>query len=647
MVSLAVLLLITACQNPVAKANGERPTSNVIIKIAGSQGRTVLPSKPLVSKYVLKLEKRANVETGEEAEIISPNTTGIDGAGITVSLSAGTWIIQLDAYQDIVSVGEVLAAKGYKEIEIQNGDPRSRTEEITLNPLAIGSEYDEPGTLTYTITLPESLDTAILSLKKFDGNAVPGYEAYGSYNLITGNRSASINLSPGYYDLSVIITRNGQSAGEFESVHIYSGLKSIITLDLSYISFADKVYIMGTLGGVRLGTVKITEDSAGLIEIKSLDLDSSPAQRSANWITNIPASYIGQPIYAVQEFNDGTTTLRNVVTVSEALPANGVPDTPPLSIIPATPAFYDVAPWYAELNTSGGDNPQLAADRNLGDYWQSARDGEGKAWLNMDFGFNVSVNAARLIFNDELEAGYTLSYWNGSAWTTVISRGSASVSNNDFFTQSVTAQKFRWELTGLTGPAPALVEFGLYQVAGYVFRGQLSAAIADAQENNNNTEQSEDGIGVSGEWVVPAVKQAYQNAINAAKTVYGALLSTNQAITEAINALASATETFNAAKKLSGIITVRFSGVPRDEAITLNANQTLSWSEEDTLHITVEESFTSYQWYVDGKIRNGETGTSFNLQAHDFSPNSKHTVTLKVYKGSVPYTKSLTFTVVY
>jgi len=41
----------------------------------------------------------------------------------------------------------------------------------------------------------------------------------------------------------------------------------------------------------------------------------------------------------------------------------------------------------------------------------------------------------------------------------------------------------------------------------------------------------------------------------------------------------------------------------------------------------------------------GETGNNITLTARDFPRNTTHTVTLRVKKGSVPYTKKLNFTV--
>ena len=93
----------------------------------------------------------------------------------------------------------------------------------------------------------------------------------------------------------------------------------------------------------------------------------------------------------------------------------------------------------------------------------------------------------------------------------------------------------------------------------------------------------------------------------------------------------------------SGGISYVFTG-PQNETITLTGAQTLSWVKNNTLTISVSESFDSYQWYVDGKIIAGAIGKSITLKARDFSIGT-HTVTLHVTKNSVPGTKTLYFSV--
>jgi hypothetical protein len=555
-------MLVTACENPVLGTNGgTNPTGNVIIKIAGPDGRTVLPKTPVFSKFELTLQKE------NEAPPLSPQVveiTSIPQEGVAVSLTEGRWAITLNAYQDVLQNGEsVLAAKGGAAVDVQRGE-RSITVFITLNPLAMGDSGSGQGVFSYTITLPPDAGTATLSLNDSDGNAVG---EYGALDLtIEENLSGSIALSAGYYDLSVIVTKNGQSAGIFESVHIYSGLESPLTLDLSGVAFADRIYITGTLGGIRLGTVKIADNAGGTSPIATLTLDGSAAVRSANWILDIPATYAGSTVYAVQEFNETTPSRSEVVKIADALPVNGVTGVA-LELIPAaTPALFNVARWYSELTASGGeDSLAQVANNNLNNYWQSERGGDGSVWLEVDFGFDVTVNASRLIFyaaGSVLIDKYSIQYWNGSSeWISLVNRkqyfeGSTdgSVEYSNFFTQTINAQKFRWIVPGESvEDAPALVEFGLYNTPDH---GALSAAIPLAQNNHNTTLVSAaDGTDIQriSLWVTGNVKRTYQDAIHAAQEVCDNLFSTQQAIDNALTTLAAATTAFNNAKQLGNL----------------------------------------------------------------------------------------------
>ena len=552
-VSFVLLMLVTACDNPLSEPDGgTQPAGNVIIKIAGSDGRTVLPAAPVYSKFELTLQK----EGDEPIEV--EDTSGIEGAGVGVQLTEGSWTITLNAYQDVLRNGvPVLAAKGSAEIVVKKGD-RSKTVSIPLYPLAIGETGGGQGVFSYEITLPPDVETATLSLKHSNGNAVVGHEDIDL--TIEKNLSGRIALSAGYYDLTVIVTKNGQSAGTFESVHIYSGLESPLNLNLSGVAFADRIYIMGTLDGVRLGKVHITHDAAGTSPIETLELDGTPAVRSANWIVDIPSTYAGQTVYAVQEFHNGTSVLSsNVVTIGN-VPINGVRGVA-LSLAPATPALFNVVPWYSELNASGGDSLAQVANNSIDNYWQSERYEDGSVWLEVDFDFDVTVNASRLIFYADSETGSVLisecrvQYWHDSDWVTLLNpkhhfEGStdASVECGDFFTQ-ITARKFRWLVpANSVEDAPALVEFGLYQTPD---RGALSAAIPPAQNNHDVTLVSTDGEDVQRikRWVTGTVKENYQTAIHAAQAVCDHLFSTPQEIANAQTALAGATTAFNNAKQ--------------------------------------------------------------------------------------------------
>ena len=182
-------------------------------------------------------------------------------------------------------------------------------------------------------------------------------------------------------------------------------------------------------------------------------------------------------------------------------------------------------------------------------------------------------------------------------------------------------------------------------------KSELNAIIRQVEEELANVQVSDNnGLDIydADEWVTTAEKTALAAVLNQARDIAGDWLAEQGDVYAITAVLEEAFGEFNpqAGKKAVGHLgfEIHFNE-PRDETITLGANQTLSWIRNDELTITVTEEFDAYQWYVDGAIKNGATGMSITLNAGNFARNSTHFVTLKVTKGNVPYTKTLIFTV--
>ena len=619
---LIAAALIAACNQPVSETG--RGTGNVLIKTEKSNGRTILPSVPVFSNFELTLQK-----DGEDP-VDHDDVDGIDQDGVRVSLTEGTWTITLKAYQDVLNEGEpVLAAVGSKEVIVED-TTFSKVVVIELKPLAFSDPSAGLGVFSYTVLLPEDVETAELTLRSSEGVPVPYYH---ERNLLD-NLSGSASISPDYYDLSVILTKNGQSAGLFESVHIYSGLRSDAELDLRHIVFDDKVYIMGTIGGVRLGGISIETAGGGVI--KSFEAGDEEKGdffiiRDANWAAEISSAYVGQTVYAVQEF-DG----ERVSFPIAPLPAAGIADVV-LTLLPSNVDLVNVAPLYSRLTVENGTGFELAVNGGAG-YWTP----NGNSWLELDFGFDVTVNAFRLIFTEACNAAYTVSYDNGGNWVP-LKTGSTADSRYTGFFGAQTAQKFKLEISGGAG----VVEFGLYKAAD---RGTFLDSISAAEANSSSAAVSVNGsdILVAEQWVTQQAKDDYLAAIAAARIVYNDPTKTAGEAGAAQNALAEATAAFNNAKqwgkKVIGIVSYTWT-TPADETITLSETETLFWKENDTLNVSVlHQTFGAYQWYVDGKIKTGATGNMIILYAREFSLG-KHTAAVKVTANGKPYTKTLIFTV--
>ncbi|MCL2211893.1 MAG: hypothetical protein FWB95_08230, partial [Treponema sp.] len=382
-------------------------SSSVLIRLAGSNGRTVMPAEPVFSRYELSIQKGA--------EVITADADRVTGEGVTVVLSEGTWMITLNAYQNI-NGKNYLAAKGTYQLSV-NSSQTSYTVVMELNPIAIEDAAVDNGIFSFNFTIPFDAGTAVLSLKNNNGNLIE------EINLISTG-SGSKELAPGYYDMSVILTRDDQYAGMFESVHIYSGLESPAVFNISDITFAEKIYLAGSLGGIRIGTVKVTFDEAGTDILKMTELERDTVKRGDFWFIDIPAVNIGRKVYVILEFY-GQAVKKEI----PFLDAKGSAEID-LNLYPASVKYINLADWYSTLTTSELD-------------------------ITADFGFDITANFFRLTFND------------GSNYI-------------KFLPQAVTATKFK--ASDFTAVSLPITGFEIFNAAD---RSGLINAIEEAQTISN------------------------------------------------------------------------------------------------------------------------------------------------------------------
>jgi len=540
---LIVLFLAAACDNPffVITDNAKSADGEVTIRVLNANGRTIMPINPLFSRFDLTLQKEG------ENPLIVTDTDGIEGAGVTVKLAEGKWTITLTGYQEI-NGKDIPAAQGTYELTISTGQI-SYIAEIELKPFAISGSVCG-GLFSFDIILPEGVDSAILNLKDSGGNSVDGYDAY---NLLDNN-SGSIELASGYYDLSIILTKNSQFAGLFEAVHIYSGLVSPANINMSGIIFTGKVYLAGALGGIRIGTIKISSDEAGINIIKMIELERDTARRGDSWLIDIPADYIGKTVYAVLEFNGEKET-----AIIPVLEVKGHADVD-LNLLPESAKYVNLAPWYSTVAANGGNNPHYAADGKLNTYWNPET---SSTEIVIDYGFNVTVNFSRLMFYSVSGSiglkSYNVDYWDGNSWMNLVQRGQSftgsadgSVSYSSFFDE-VTAQRFRWKAAD--GSVPAIIEFSLYNAAD---RSTLIDTIEAAQINCDSPEVAANSseVSISLHWVTKKTKDDYQNAIDNAIAACDNPYLTDDEISEAKDALDAATGNFNNSKTRGSVFEV-------------------------------------------------------------------------------------------
>ena len=509
----ALSLLIVSCNSPFSTpGTGSSSGSNVIIKIAGFNARTVLPNDDqLFSRYEVDLQK------GIEPVQTIPDTAGIEGQGLVVPLSEGEWTITVRAYREIDGVN-VLAAQDVKNFTVVSGNTPIYVA-VELKPIAIAGST-EKGRFSFNIIMPDlqTGDTATLTLKQ-DDTAVSGIDGIDITNPAVN--PGFFDLDAGYYSLSIILRKGSQSAGVAGAVHIYQGLESIADgvvdpeFDLTAIVFADRAFIAVELAGIRLGELAVYESNGTTrigdvipLALTTTDISTNHT-RSSSYATRVPASYIGQNIVVEQKFND--------YIVRETLALNEAGASVTLNLIPATPEYVNIAPWYSQViasqstaaqpakNAVNGNRVSAVADQNQ---WRTT--GNWPRTLTLDFAFPVSVNAAWIFSaggSTSQVRGFTIDYfdaaanewkiahnenWRGTgqapAGGTGFPAGNPGVPSGSergdglavlFDEGMVTARSFRFTMTGGSQDQVSVWNFELYNA---VDRQPLINALADADE---------------------------------------------------------------------------------------------------------------------------------------------------------------------
>lgn len=99
-------------------------------------------------------------------------------------------------------------------------------------------------------------------------------------------------------------------------------------------------------------------------------------------------------------------------------------------------------------------------------------------------------------------------------------------------------------------------------------------------------------------------------------------------------------------RKPPAVITITFDGLPEDETLDLTGipDQALRWTEDTSIIITITSTFDEYQWYLDGKLLEGERNPSLSKTARGFNLG-RHRISCRLIKEGALYSKTLVFTV--
>ena len=205
-VSIAIFLLLTACNNPFSPPAPDAPENGeayVAIRMGnGDNARTLYPTVAF-NKYELQFTPRA----GQTA--MSPVTiTG--GNSATVTLAHGSWTVTAIGYININGADEE-AARGTGSLNVQAGSNRLT---IELQP----QKEEGTGILSYTIVYPTVSTASLKILPLLDDTPIEEKD-------LTESASGTITLDAGFYVLRLELKKaDGGRIIKMEVIHIYHGL---------------------------------------------------------------------------------------------------------------------------------------------------------------------------------------------------------------------------------------------------------------------------------------------------------------------------------------------------------------------------------------------------------------------------------------
>lgn len=290
-------LLLTGCQNGLWETGG---SGNVTVTVGmGNTARTLYPNGISGVSVFEKIE--VVFSKGDlSATLIIPkgSSTG------NIYLDAGTWSISAKGFILIDDI-EYEAASANSSCHV------SGNTNVAID-LQTGIINGKPGVFSYNITLPSSVDEAILDINSL-------YDPFGNNNSINGktkllhtSSSDSFELLPGYYLLNITAKIGSTIAVWNEVVHIYSGQVTLAQHTFETTDFTSTVSISGVLlggelDGEHLQTVNLIAygDENYLTRVANVEV---PLTKTGVWYTGdyvitVPSSMVGRTLYLIA---DGT-----------------------------------------------------------------------------------------------------------------------------------------------------------------------------------------------------------------------------------------------------------------------------------------------------------------------------------------------------
>jgi hypothetical protein len=322
---LLPVLLLTACSGVFdpPRESDQSKNGRVMVRIgdgASDSIRTVLPTvTPDFTAYDLVFARGSDT--------VSLSVTDADevaalenGAGKEVALLLGDWTLTVTAYRNFTIGGETKsykAASGIALITVREGAAAPAT--VYLSPIAPDAPGASAGIFTWQVSFPETAQGRLI-LKQ---GAVSVLDDIA----LTSGVSETMALSPGSYNLSIILTKGTLFTGEAASVQIYSGMESRAEFVFAEDDFKETVFIAGTAVinnasavSVSAATITAYSDAERTIPI----VNGSAAAVNDAWLITLPAAYINQNVYLTLEVIDTNEQTHHVTGESGTIPENGM-----------------------------------------------------------------------------------------------------------------------------------------------------------------------------------------------------------------------------------------------------------------------------------------------------------------------------------
>jgi len=236
--SAVFLFALTGCPDGSLYNADKQGGVKIIILDGDKNSRTILPGKPVFTKYELSFEK---VGGGEPIDpVIIGDTEGGDINFAEVhNLSAGLWNVTARGFVMISGNPEPQeAASGSGQVDVVPGSTPPLY--ITISANMDGDN----GFFTYNINFPQDYaDSATMYFQKLPNL---GFDSI-LIDLIDESKSDQLELPPGYYILSISISNGPQTAATREIVHIYSGMETIANKTFTEADFVKYITLSGTV----------------------------------------------------------------------------------------------------------------------------------------------------------------------------------------------------------------------------------------------------------------------------------------------------------------------------------------------------------------------------------------------------------------